>query len=187
MVACGGDEPKVETPPQPSATAEATPPAPTATAEATPPPTATADPTPPPPPPKPAKEKFAGKFVQDFSGEVQKNADEAAKKAAGKADKDGKKYNAAMEKAKAAAAENTLENTDKQLTWSLKGKAAHTVSFEVANSSENSLSLKLGKDGKKDLKGQAVDISFSDDNTFSMKDPFAKDPKKAVTLVFKRQ
>ena len=50
------------------------------------------------------------------------------------------------------------------------------------------LTIKLGKDAttKKDLKGAEITITFTDDNTFSVKDPFAKDPKKAQTLFFKR-
>lgn len=186
MTACGGDPTPAETPPQASAAPTDAPAAPTATAEATPPPTATAEATPPPPPAKPAKEKFAGKFVQDFSGEVKDHADAAAKKAAGKADKEGKKYNAAMEKAGKAVADNTLENTDKVLKWSKAGKSQHEVTYEVSGKDDpNTLVIKLGKDGKKDLKGLEVTITFKDDNTFEMKDPFAK--KDAQVLVFKRQ
>lgn len=187
VVACGGDEPKVDAPANPTSAPTDAPP-PTATADATPPPapTQTADPTPPPPPAKPAKDKWVGKFVQDFSGDVKDAADAAAKKSAGKNDKDNKKYNAAMDKAKAAVADNTLDNTADGFTWSVKGKAAHTVKVEVANGTDTTLSLKLKADGKKDLKGAGLDVSFSDDDTFSFVDPFAKDPKKAQKLVFKR-
>jgi type IV secretory pathway VirB10-like protein len=168
----------------PPATSEPTPPAPTATATAT----ATAE-APPPPAPKQAKEKLVGKFTQEFTGEVKDAADAAAKKAAGKADKDGKKYAAAMEKATKAFTDagSLVENTDKQLVWSLKGKPAHTVSIEIGGGDVNTVTIKLMKDGKTDLKGKEVAITFTDDDTFSMKDPFAKDPKKAQTLVFKRQ
>lgn len=188
MAACGGDPQPADGPPQPSTTATDTPPPPSATADATPPPTATATaaPEPPPPPAKPAKEKFAGKFQQQFAGEVKDAADAAAKKAAGKADKDGKKYNAAMEKAQKAVEGNIIENTADTLKWSVGGKAAHEIKFEAdAKGDPNALTIKLGKDGKKDLKGQEVSITFKDDNTFEMKDPFSK--KDAKTLVFKRQ
>jgi hypothetical protein len=188
MVGC--DTPPPPAPPPPSATpADSATPAPTQTAAAEPPPapTQTAAPEPPPPPPKPAKDKFVGKFVQAFEGDVKDAADAAAKKAAGKADKDGKKYNAAMEKAQKAFTDmgSMVENTDKQITWSLKGKTAHTLSYEGGGTDPNALTIKLGKDGKTDMKGKEVAITFKDDNTFEMVDPFAKkDPKK---LVFKRQ
>jgi hypothetical protein len=183
LAACGGDPPPpAETPAPPPAE-----PAPAA-AEPTPPP-APAKVDPPPPPAKPAKEKLAGKFVQDFAGEVKETAEAAAKKAAGAADKDGKKFNAAMQKSQEAVATNQLEISNDTLTWSQKGKPVHKVKFEVEGAgSPTELSIKLGKDEqtKKDLKGQKVDIKFTDDNTFSMKDPFAA-AGKGQTLVFKRQ
>ena len=176
--------PPADSAPQPSATAEAAP-APTTTAEATPAPTPTAEAAPTPAPAKQAKEKFTGKFNQDFSGEIKDNADAAAKKAAGAKDKDGKKYNAAMDKAKAAfdANQSNIEVTADTFTWNLKGKALHTVTYKIAKSDENNLTLTLGKDGKKDMKGAELGITFKDDNTFEMKDPFAKKP---TTLVFKK-
>jgi plastocyanin len=143
-------------------------------------------PEPPPPPPKPAKEKFVGKFTQAFDGDVKDAADAAAKKAAGKADKDGKKYNAAMEKAQKAFTDagSSVENTDKQISWSMKGKVVHTISYEASGTDANSFTVKLLKDGKTDLKGKEVTITFKDDGTFEMMDPFAKkDPKK---LIFKK-
>ncbi len=193
LVACG--EPAQPETPQGGTTAAEVPSAPPpATTDPTPPPpaTATASATaeaPPPPPVKQAKEKLVGKFSQDFSGAVKDAADVAAKKAAGKADADGKKYNAAMEKAQKAFtdAASLVENTDKQLTWSLKGKPVHTVSIEIGGGDVNTVTIKLMKDGKADLKGREVAITFTDDDTFSMTDPFAKDPKKAQVLVFKRQ
>lgn len=195
LVACG-EPAQPETPQGGTTTAatdapSATPPA---TTEPTPPPpvtataTATAE-TPPPPAPKPAKDKWVGKFAQDFSGEVKDAADVAAKKAAGKADKDGKKYNAAMDKAQKAIADMVIENTADTHTFSAKGKVAHKIKFTVAKDDASSLTIKLGKDEatKKDLKDAELTITFSDDDTFSVKDPFAKDPKKAQVLVFKRQ
>lgn len=196
LVACG-EPAQPETPQGGTTTAADTTAAPTPTAAetATPVPTATATATasataetPPPPPAKQAKEKLVGKFTQSFEGDVKDAADAAAKKAAGKADKDGKKYNAAMEKATKAFNDNasTVENTDKTLTWSLKGKPAHSVTIEIGSGDTGSVTIKLMKDGKTDLKGREVAITFSDDDTFSMVDPFAKDPKKAQKLVFKR-
>src|SRR5690348_12953167 len=87
-VGCGDPQPEVPTPgtATPADTAQAT--APADTAQAAPPPAETAKPAePPPPPPKPAKDKWSGKFVQDFSGDVMNAADADAKKKAGKADK----------------------------------------------------------------------------------------------------
>lgn len=195
LVACG-EPAQPETPQGGTTTAsDATTAAPTPTVAetATPVPTATATATataeaPPPPAPKQAKEKLIGKFAQDFSGDVKDAADAAAKKAAGKADKDGKKYNAAMEKATKAFNDNgsAIENTDKTLTWSIKGKPAHSVTIEIGASDPGTVTIKLMKDGKADLKGREVAITFSDDDTFTMMDPFAKDPKKAQKLVFKR-
>jgi hypothetical protein len=184
--------PPADAPPQPTAAPADTAAAATQTAAAEPPPapTQTAAPEPPPPPPKPAKEKWAGKFVQDFSGDVQATADAAAKKAAGKNDKDNKKYNATMDKFKAGIAENVLENTDKTFTWNVKGKAAHTATIEITKGDDPAtLTFKIVKDGKKDLAKKPIEVSitFKDDNTFEMKDPWAKDPSKAPTLVFKRQ
>ncbi len=99
VAGCGDSTPEATTPPQPtaSATVEA---APTATVAVEPPP-APAPTVAPAPPPKPSKDKFVGKFVQDFSGDVATAADAAAKKKAGKKDTGDKKYNAAMDKAKA--------------------------------------------------------------------------------------
>jgi plastocyanin len=187
LIAVGCDTPPAEAPPQASGAPSAEPaPATSAAVEAPPPAVSAAPAEAPPPPAKPAKDKFVGKFVQDFSGEVKETADAAAKKAAGKKDADNKKYNAAMDKAGAAVATNTLENTGDTFVWKVKDKAAHTVGYTVSSKADDpaNLTIKLGKDGKKDLKGVEVAITFSDDNTFSMKDPFSKKP---ATLVFKRQ
>jgi len=187
IAGCGDSTPEATTPPQPTAAATAEP-APTVAAEP-PAPTVTAAPEPPPPPPKPAKDKWVGNFVQDFSGDVLNTADAAAKKKAGKKDPDNKKYNAAMDKAKAAAGDNTVVNTGDTFTWSVKGKPAHTVAFQIVKGDDpSSLALKFTKDGKKVLKTPIdVSVSFTDDNTFSFKDPFAKKADSAQTLVFKRQ
>jgi hypothetical protein len=174
IAGCGGEQ------------AEPATPAPTSTEAAPPPSAIAAEAAPPPAPAKPAKEKIVGKWVQDFSGDVQAKADEAAKKTAGKKDPDNKKYNAALDKAKAATADNTLEFTGDTFTWNAKGKPVHVIKVEMSGT-DSSLSLKLGKDekAKKDLKGQALEITFKDDSTIEMKDPFAK--KDPQTLVFKKQ
>jgi plastocyanin len=182
--------PPAETPAQPTAApADTGAPAPTQTAAAEPPPAETAKPAePPPPPPKPAKEKFIGKFTQDFSGDVADAAGATAQKAGG-AKKDQKKIDASLEKQKKAFmdAGSSIEVVGGTITWTLKGKAAHTIDFEVAKGDDPSnLSVKFNKDNKKPIKGGAkeVSITFKDDSTFEMVDPFAaKDPKK---LVFKK-
>ena len=82
-----------------------------------------------------------------------------------------------------------VENTSDTLTWSVKGKAAHTMKFEVVKGDDPSnLAIRFVKDGKKDIKKPIeVSVTFSDDNTFSFKDPFAKKADSALTLVFRRQ
>lgn len=188
MIGCG-ETPAADTPPQPTAApADTGTPAPTQTAAAEPAPAPTQAPAePPPPPPKPAKEKFAGKFTQDFAGDVEEAAKATAAKAGGPK-KDQKKIDAALEKAKKAFTDNgsTLEITDKSFIWTLKGKKVHEVDYTISGKADDptALTIKLGKDGKKDLKGKEIAITFKDDNTFEMADPFAaKDPKK---LVFKK-
>lgn len=197
VAACGDEPPKVETPPQPSGspTAEAsaapTPPS-TGSAEATTPPPAPSGSaeaqTPPAPAAKPAKEKWVGKFAQDFSGEVKDawEKDNAKKYAK---EKDTKKHDADAKKKADELAQVVIENTGDTHTFSVKGKPAHKIKFEIGKGDDSSLTIKLGKDevAKKDLKGAEITITFKDDNTFEIKDPFAKDPKKAQTLVFKRQ
>ena len=187
MIGCESTPP-ADAPPQPTG-APADTAAPTQTAAAEPPPAPTPPPEPPPPPAKPAKEKFAGKFAQEFAGDVAATAEEAAKKAGG-AKKDQKKIDAALEKAKKAFTDNgsMIENTGDTITWSVKGKAAHTISYKVEKGDDpTNLTLKLGKDGKKDLKGQELSVTFKDDNSFEMVDPFPAKGKTAAKLVFKRQ
>lgn len=196
LVAACSENPPAEAAPQPQATpttepekgpepAGPTEPAPGAGAgtSATPATTAPAAPA-----PKPAKEKWVGKFVQDFSGEVKDAFETEAKKKYEK-EKDTKKYDEAVKKKAEEVAGTTIENTADTHTFTAKGKVVHKVKFEVSKEEPTSLTIKLGKDEatKKDLKGAEVAITFSDDNTFTLKDPVAKDPKKAQTLVFKRQ
>lgn len=185
MAGCG-DPVTPEVPPQPSAAV----PEPTAAATVeAPAPTmsATAEPAPPPAPVKTAKEKFLGKFAQDFQGDVKVAFETDAKKKFAK-EKDTKKHDEAMKKVVDTLALTTIENTADTHTFSVKGKPVHAIKFEVAKDEPATLTLKLNKDEttKKDLKGAEITITFTDDNTFNVKDPFAKDPKKAQTLFFKR-
>jgi hypothetical protein len=187
-VGCGESTPAAETPAQPSAEAKAeSAPATTAAAEAAPPPKA--EPEPAPPPPKAAKDKWVGSWTQDFSGDVMNAADADAKKKAGKADKDGKKYNAAMDKAKAAVTGNTLDTALDGITWNVGGKAAHAIKFElVKGDSPNEITVKFTQDNKKPIKKPIdVTVTFTDDSTIQFKDPFAKKADAAQTLVFKKK
>lgn len=187
MAGCG-DPVTAEVPPQPSASPTDAPAVPSAAVEAPAPTTTAAVEAPPPPAPvKTAKEKFLGKFAQDFQGEV-KDAFEASAKTKFAKEKDSKKHDAAMKTLVDSLAQTTIENTADTHTFSVKGKPVHTIKFEVAKDEPNALTIKLNKDetAKKDLKGAELTITFTDDNTFSVKDPFAKDPKKAQVLFFKR-
>ena len=191
LVAACGEPANPEVPPQPSATPTETPAAPPAaiTPAPAPAPVASAEPAPAPAPAaKPAKEKWVGKFAQDFQGEVKDAFEADATKKYAK-EKDTKKHDEAAKKVIETLAQTTIENTADTHTFSQKGKAIHTIKYEVAKDESTSLTIKLGNDAtaKKDLKGAEITITFIDDNTFSVKDPFAKDPKKAQTLVFKRQ
>jgi hypothetical protein len=188
LAGCAAEQPPVENPANQAPTTSAEP-----VATQAPPPVETAAPEaakapePVKPPPKPASEKFRGKFVQQWSGELKDSAEAAAKKAAGPKDKEGKKYQALIDKAMAAAGEVMIENGADTMVWNVKGKAAHSAKYEVASKADEpaSLTLKLAQKGPAS-KGQEVAVTFTDDDTFSMKDPFQKDPKKALTLVFKR-
>jgi hypothetical protein len=193
LVAGCGEPATPEVAPQPSASPTDAPVAPPAmTSEVAPAPTttATAEVAPPPAAPaKSAKDKWIGKFAQDFQGDVKDAFETDAKKKFAK-EKDTKKHDDAMKKIVDALALNTIENTADTHTFTQKGKVAHKIKFEVSGKDDPSmLTIKLGKDEatKKDLKGLEVAITFTDDNTFSMKDPTAKDPKKAQTVFFKRQ
>jgi hypothetical protein len=189
-VGCGDSTPPAENAPQPSASASAeTPPPATTVAEATPPPAPEKPAEAPAPPPKSGKEKWAGSWVQDFSGDVATVAEADAKKKAGKADKDGKKFNAAMDKAKAAVSGNTLETALDGITWSVGGKAAHAIKFELVKGDDpGSITVKFTQDNKKPIKKPIeVTVTFTDDSTIQFKDPFAKKADSAMTLVFKKK
>lgn len=195
LVAACGETPPADTPPQPSGTPAVDPsavpaPAGSGTAEVAPPPATSGSAeatTPPAPAAKPAKDKFVGKFAQAFSGEVA-DAWEAENKAKFAKDKDTKKHDEAAKKKAEEVAQTTIENTADTHTLSVKGKAVHKIKFEIGKDDSNTLTIKLVKDEVvKAFKGGELTITFTDDNTFNFKDPWAKDPKKASTLVFKRQ
>lgn len=189
-VACGDATPPAENPPvPPPPSSEPVAAAPTAEPASTAAAVDTGKPAEPPPPPaKPLKEKFAGKWVQDFAGDAKAAADEAAKKAGGpKADQ--KKIDAAMKKAQDAFAKTavTIENADGNETWTVGGKAKHKFKYDVSKEDGQAITIKAnGKDevSKKDMK-EDMTYTFSDDNTLSIKNP---DPAaKGAVLVFKRQ
>ena len=196
MAACGGGETPVEGAPQPSgtpATDVAPPPGGSGAAEVAPPSNTSpagsgAAVAPTAPPAKPAKEKWVGKFAQQFAGEV-KDAWETENKAKFAKEKDSKKHDEAAKKKEGELAEVVIENTADTHIIAVKGKALHKVKFEAGKGDDKSFTIKLGQDetAKKDLKGAEVTITFTSDDTFELKDPWAKDPKKAQTLVFKRQ
>jgi hypothetical protein len=193
LAACGGEQAPVEGAPQPTGTPTdvAPPPPGSGAADVTPPPAGSGTPAavaPTAPPAKPAKEKWVGKFAQQFAGET-KDAWETENKAKFAKEKDTKKHDEAAKKKEAELAEVVIENTADTHVFSVKGKASHKVKFEAGKGDDKTLTIKLGLDEttKKDLKGAEVTITFIDDNTFEITDPWAKDPKKAQKLVFKRQ
>lgn len=186
MIGCGDSTPPPEPPPQPTAAAMDSA-APTTTAAAEPPPAPTPPPEPPPPPPKPAKEKFAGKFVQQFDGDVKAAAEAVAQKK-GKGNEKRAAHVLEGEQKTFEAAAITLDNTDKKITWTSKGKTLHELEYEISGKADDptTLTIKLVKDGKKNMSKKPIEVSitFKDDNTFEMADPWAKkDPKK---LIFKK-
>jgi len=194
-VACGGGEtPQADTPPQPPVDAkpaptETTPPP--ATTEAAPAPTQAA-PTPAPeqaaPAPKPGKERMVGQWQFDFSGEPRTAAEADAKKKAGK---DEKKFAALMKEYEDAAAGEWIEFTAdsmyvSHITEKGKDKVILKVKYEVTKDEAGTVVMKpAGKDeiSKKEMpKDLEITIMLKDDKTLEM-----KDPKKKMTLVFKRK
>jgi len=200
VAACGGGEtPPADTPPQPTDNAT-TSPAPTPEPAAAPPatdaaPTQAAPPATPqaaaPDAPKPGKERIVGKWQFDFSGEPRAAAEADAKKKAGK---DDKKFADLMKEIEAAAAGEWIEFTgapDTQYVSHItekggKDKVVMKVKYEVAKDENGTLVMKpAGKEevSKKDMpKDLEIPVTFKDDNTIEM-----KDPKKKMTLIFKRK
>jgi hypothetical protein len=183
MIGCG--EPEPATPPQATAAPEASAtPAATTTAEAAPPP-APEPPPPPPPPPPPAKDSFTGKLSQDYSGEVAE-ADKAAADKAGGPKKDQKKIDAKAKALKGAfdKVARTIEISGTTMTVSEGGKVKKTYTIEMAGGDEKGFTLKLTKDGKKDIKPPTeIKVSLSG-GVFSFTDPWAK--KDGKNLAFKK-
>ncbi|WP_170229420.1 hypothetical protein [Polyangium fumosum] len=193
-VACGGGEiPQADTPPPPPP-AETTPPP----AETTPPPAPTAAapapeaapaPAPEPAPaPKPGKERIVGQWQFDLSGEPRAAAEAEAKKKAGK---DEKKYAALIKETEDAAAGEWIEFTAdsmyvSHITEKGKDKVILKVKYEVAKDENGAIVMKpSGKDeiSKKEMpKDLEIAVTFKDDKTIEL-----KDPKKKMTLVFKRK
>jgi hypothetical protein len=194
-VACGGGEtpqPEMVTPP-PADTAAKTdtaPPAPTPaapeTTQATPPKAAEA--APPAPAPKPGKELIVGMWQFDFSGEPRAAAEAEAKKKAGK---DEKKLAALMKETEEAAAGEWIEFTAdamyiSHITEKGKDKVILKVKYEITKDEKGTIVMKpAGKDeiSKKEMpKDVEIPVTFKDDKTIEM-----KDPKKKMTLIFKRK
>jgi hypothetical protein len=200
--ACGGGStPQADSPEQPTDTA-ATPTAPSTPESATTPPANTAPATQAAPPaaaqpqaaapaaPKPGKERIVGKWQFDFSGEPRAAAEADAKKKAGK---DDKKLAELMKEIEATAGGEWIEFTAppeaqyiSHITEKGKDKVILKVKYEVTKDENGTLVMKpAGKDevSKKDLpKDLEIPVTFKDDNTIEM-----KDPKKKMTLIFKRK
>jgi hypothetical protein len=139
---------------------------------------------------KPAKVKFIGTFVQDFSGEYRTRAEAAARKAAGPNDRDGERYRAALEKARRDVEDVILElRKGREMVWMVKGKVIDQIPFEVVSRdhpAEMEISFHVGPQSMR-TRSLRIEVFFIDDDTFSMKDPRQKDPMAAATLVFKRR
>jgi hypothetical protein len=194
--ACGGGEtPPADSPPQPTDTAK-TPSAPsTPESAATPPPADTAAQAQAAAPaapaaPKPGKERIVGQWQFDFSGEPRAAAEAEAKKKAGK---DEKKLADLMKEIEATAAGEWIEFTAapeaqyiSHITEKGKDKVILKVKYEVTKDENGTIVMKpAGKDeiSKKEMpKDLEIPVTFKDDNTIEM-----KDPKKKMTLVFKRK
>jgi hypothetical protein len=179
------EEPPPQPPPQPvvSATAEPPPPPVTATVEAPPP-----KPEPPPPPPKPGKDKIVGKWQFSFVGDPRSKAEDAAKKKFPK-DKDQAKRDAFLKAIGDDAAGEWIEFVDGQYVSHAspkgKDKVVLKVKYDVSKDDNTAIAVKpSGKDeiSKKEVKDVEFAITFIDDDTISL-----VDPKKKMTLVFKRK
>jgi hypothetical protein len=188
LAACGGEAPPPETPPPPPPAAPEPPAAPAEPAAAGPGAEGPAGgkKEEPAPAPKAAKDKVQGKWGFDFSGEVRAKAEEDAKKKAGAADKDGKKFQELMKKEEDKHAKQHMEVSGDTWTVFDGDKPVMKVHYDIGKDEGSTLTIKLGKDEvtKKDWKGQELVVSFKDDNTISVPDP--KDAKKAPTS-YKRQ
>ena len=181
------ETPPAEPPPQaPAVTAEPAPPPPlSATAQVAPPPTA--EPVVAPPPPKPGKEKIQGAWAFSFEGDPKTKAEADAKKKFPK-DKDQAKRDDMLKKVADAAAGEWIEFKDgyyiSHTTVKDKDKVVLRVKFDFTKDDPSAVTLKpSGKDeiSKKEINAEMT-ITFVDDNTISL-----VDPKKNMTLIFKRK
>lgn len=185
LAACA-DPPAPEAPPQPTADhAAATTAAPTVAETAAP------APTPPPapePPPKPGKERIVGKWQFAFEGDAKAKAEADAKKKFPK-DKDEKKRDDFVKKVADEAAGEWIEFADghyvSHVTAKGKDKVVLKVKYEITKDESGKVVMKpVGKDeiSKKELKDVEFTVNITDDNTIAL-----VDPKKNMTLVFKRK
>ncbi|MDI3291263.1 hypothetical protein QHF83_48590, partial [Polyangium sp. 15x6] len=168
--------------------AETTPPPETAAAAPAPTQAAPAPAPEPAPAPKPGKERIVGQWQFDFSGEPRAAAEADAKKKAGK---DEKKYAALLKEIEDAAAGEWIEFTADSMyvshvTEKGKDKVILKVKYEVVKDENGAVVMKpAGKDeiSKKEMpKELEITITLKDDKTLEL-----VDPKKKMTLVFKRK
>lgn len=184
LTACA-DPPPPEAPPQPTADPAAAAPTVAETAAPTPPP---APPPAPEPPPKPGKEKLVGKWQFSFEGDAKAKAEADAKKKFPK-DKDEKKREDFVKKVADEASGEWIEFADghyvSHTTVKGKDKVVLKVKYDITKDESSKVAMKpAGKDeiSKKELKDVEFNVAFTDDNTISL-----VDPKKNMTLVFKRK
>lgn len=177
-------------PPRPVEQAPAVPPTdppatvPTDPTPAVAPPVVEAKPT---PPPKPGKEKIVGKWQFSFEGEPKAKAEEDAKKKFPK-EKDAAKREAMLKQIADAASGEWIEFAEgfyvSHATVKGKDKVVMKMKYDVSKDEGGKLAMKgVGKDevSKKEMKDE-IAVAFVDDDTITM-----ADPKKKVTLTFKRK
>ena len=186
IFACSSGTPQADTPPPPTAEPVATAPA-SAEPAPTVAPSASAAVEPPPAPAKPGKEKIVGAWQFSFEGEPKAKAEAEAKKKFPK-DKDQAKRDAYLKKVEEEAAGEWIEFNDghyvSHTTVKGKDKVVLKIKYDVTKDDNTALTMKpVGKDeiSKKEIKDE-VTLTFVDDNTIHM-----VDPKKKMTLVFKRK
>jgi len=87
------------------------------------------------------------------------------------------------------ATDHVLQNTDTTIDWWIAGTKVHSISHALIKGDDpGSFTIRMMKDNQKALVPPIdVVVTFSDDDTFSFKDPFATSKDKALTLVWKRQ
>ncbi len=192
MAGCGGEQMEAESPPPTAPPPAPTTPAQTDAAKQTDPvataPEAIKKEEPPPPAPKPLKERLAGTWQLDFSGEYRTAAEEDAKKKAGK---DEKKLADLMKKSEETAAKDKWEASGDSFAVWTGDKTTSKAKYEIVKEdpATNTIVIKrVGKDeiSKKDVAAGEISITFKDENTIEVRDWREKDQKKAKLLVFKK-